>query len=448
MQGLRLTRWDVTVALSLIGLLVAHYTVPAHAVWIHIVLFWLFQIPVLIGGATRGVRGGLATAIFITVALSPHVLGLNHHHHGLSANAIWMDLVSLYIIGALTGWLRDQWRRQAEHGEKIRDLENLGRLLTAFRRDLCGPAAGMRGHLVSLEPLQRRTPALIPAVREMSAFLRSLEMLADGLGSLRIDQRIRLVPLDAVIAATEAHLQRIGAPVPTIRVLWQCKPPSIPASVVSIGAALATLIMRFAGPPEETSVTIMRRPGWVVLDLRARGTAPYEGAVPPYSPAGSYEMACQVIRAHGGFVENRSPGFELSLLRVGLPAFVRVRVRSGAVTDSRSTNFVETRKESGALERPTGRGPQAARLADHPVNSRASREPREGEMPPIRKTAREGCLPSTSLEHIGAGSPMKGGLVSGHGLRTRITRPDAPKMIGSDAWEISDRDDSKEGFRS
>lgn len=363
MQRFRLTRWDVTVVLSLIGLLVAHYAVPAQAHWIHIALFWLFQIPVLIGGVTRGARGGLAAAIFITAAVSPDALGLTHHHHGLSANAIWMDLVSLYIIGGMTGWLRDQWRRQAEHGEKLRDLENLGQLLTAFRRDLYGPAAGMRGLLVSLEPLQRRTPGLVPAVREMSALLRSIEMLVDRLGSLRIDQRIGLVPLEAVIGATEAHLQRMGTPASSIKVLWRCDSTSIPASVVSVATSLATLIMGSVGSRREIPITIMREPGWVVLELRAGGFANDEGGVSSCLPTGSYEAACQVIRAHGGFVENRMSGREPFLLRVGLPTLMRVRAFPNAVTDSKSTALAGRRRDSSALEPPTGRRPQLNRFA-------------------------------------------------------------------------------------
>jgi hypothetical protein len=59
MSHTSLTKWDAVIALSLGGLMIAHYGIHPRVLWVHVLLFWLFQVPILIGSLTRGVRGGL-----------------------------------------------------------------------------------------------------------------------------------------------------------------------------------------------------------------------------------------------------------------------------------------------------------------------------------------------------------------------------------------------------
>jgi hypothetical protein len=320
----RITRWDISVILILGLLSLAHYTVSAHTLWIHAILFWLFQIPVLIGGCTRGVRGGLAVAAVTSAAFFPHALGLSRHH-GLSANTIWMDLASLFIIGLTTGWLRDRWHRQMEMGERIRDLGNLNRILKALCGDLRAPVPAIRGLIVSLEPLKNRTPALAFAVHSMDRSLSRLEEVFEHLESFRIDQKMGYVRLDRILTAMQGHLRRIASPVPAVRIDWSCSPPMVPANVASLSSSLACLIMHLAPRAQEVGLRITRASNWTSLDIYCHETTDDEEPATFRPPLVSFEVACLVIQAHGGVVERMPVGSDARYLRVHIPTTIRVR---------------------------------------------------------------------------------------------------------------------------
>lgn len=296
------TRWDALILLSLGSLTIAHYAVDARHLWAHMVLFWLFQVPTLIGALTGGVRGGVATATLTSVLLFPHAIGLSQHH-GLSANAIWMDLANLYVVGLAAGLLRDRWRKEQERGESMRYLRGLGTIMAALRRDLASATDQSSGLLVSLEAQANQAPALTPVVRALRQSLNPIEVLASHLGILRADPKLKLVRLDRVLAATEQHLQRC-APSRTIRIDWRCAPPVLPASLISLSTSLAVLVLHMAESSSAVQITVSKVRGWVALTLR-----PDEAGAPRRPvrlPVSSLEVAREVIRANGGRLDTES----------------------------------------------------------------------------------------------------------------------------------------------
>jgi hypothetical protein len=320
-----MTRWDALIVFTLGLLTVAHYTVPTHVLWIHILLFWLFQVPILIGGFTRGVRGGLSTAIVATVLLFPHAVGLSRHH-GLSANTIWMDLASLYVIGLATGWLRDRWRKEQEMGERIRELTNVDEILHALRRELQGPVSSIRGLLYSLDPFQRQQPGVVPAIRALDASFSSIENLNQRLQVIRVDSKMRLVGLDRILASAQKYLHGVTYPTPMVTLEWRCAPPRIPASNLGLSSSLASLILHLTPPAVGVWVIVSKAPGWVVIELRPMGT----DLPPSFSQSTcSLAIASQVIRAHGGRVEDHLGDLKDPRLRVCLPTVLRIRLFRG-----------------------------------------------------------------------------------------------------------------------
>lgn len=339
-----MTRMDFGIGATLVVLAAAHYSVSAHVLWIHVILFWLFQVPILLGGVTRGFRGGLMTASLAAVMLLPHAVGLSRHH-GLSANAIWMDLATLFIIGGTTGWLRDRLQREKEMGERVRELTSLKRFNAALQQDLSGPVRATRGLLLSLEPMRARSPALAPSLHGMDLALEGIESLIVRLRALRIDPRLGLVRLDRVLEATQERLTEANGSAPTLKIEWLCQSLLLPASVVSLGSAIATLLRDLMPPGSEVRLSVSTQTGSVLLDIRQVSPPFLDGAPFISPPKTSLEIAYQVIRAHGGRVEGAlsddGPG-----LRVFLPTMLRIRPLPQHPSEERSP-----RQPGGAAKR-------------------------------------------------------------------------------------------------
>lgn len=315
------TRWDAAVLIALLLLCPAHYLVPAEVDWVHAVLFWLFQVPVLIGAARRGIRGGLAVTFILTLAFLPHGVGLCQQD-GVSITATWMHLSSLYVIAITAGWLRDRWRREEVMGERLRELRSLTLLSRALRKDVGASVTALRGITTSLGPMQARAPGLRVAAEAMEHWLGEAETLHGGLETLKIDDRVGLVRLDRVFAAMSKHLESVSGGNLRMVLDWQCSPSAIPVSVSSLGSSLATLALSVAPPWGEVRVSISRTLGHFEIDLRPLNATSGMALVPTKVPGTVMEMACQVIQAHGGWIERNSG---TPHLRVGIPSSLRVR---------------------------------------------------------------------------------------------------------------------------
>lgn len=315
------TKWDAAVLTALLLLGPAHYLIPAQVVWVHVVLFWLFQVPVLIGAASRGIRGGLAVAGILTLVFLPHAVGLSRQD-GMTAHAIWMHLSSLYVIAVTAGWLSDRWRREEVIGERLRELRSLSLLLKAIREDLGASVSALRGVSTSLRPMQARAPGLRTAIESMEHWVGQMETLSGELRTLQIDARVGLVRLDRVFAAMLKRLETAAGGGPRIVLDWRCSPAAIPVSVSSLGSALAVLALHVGPSSEEVRVSISRTLGHFEIDLCPQSTATGMALIPPKTPGTVMEMACQVIRAHGGWIACDS---DTPHLRVGVPSTLRVR---------------------------------------------------------------------------------------------------------------------------
>jgi len=319
-----LNKWDGLIAFTLAGLVIAHYTFPGHILWVHMLLFWLFQIPILIGGVTRGVRGGILTASIASILLLPHALGLSQHH-GLSANAIWMDLISLFVIGFATGWLRDRWRMEQEQGERVRDLRNLQEILRAIANELRSPVTALRGLIIALGPSTGRRPGVAAATQAMDAALRPVEDLVERLDLLRVDSKMGLVRLDHILEAAQAQIERFHGKVPTVSIEWNCNPMTIPASPSSLGASVAALILQWSDLAEQVRIVVSRAPGYAVLNIRSSKPDIDRSSRDPLPPISCLAIARQAIGAHGGRIEHLPDEEEGPRIQVLIPSALRVR---------------------------------------------------------------------------------------------------------------------------
>lgn len=324
-------RFDAA-ALGLVGaLLAAHYAVPPHVLWIHALLSWAFLIPVLVAAANRGLRGGLGVAALTSVGLAPHAFGLSRIH-GLSANTIWMDLVTLLVAGGTSGWLRDRWRLEEERGERIRSLRFLARIHGALERDLGCAVPSIRGLLVSLDPFKSRVPGIAPALRAMDHSIAAIESLMSDLLLLRLDSRFGFVRLDRVLETARERLNRVAADAPPISVIWRSSPALIPGSQFSLGTAIAALVLHAAPDGSPVDIVVLGEQEGALIEIHPRAGS-RDSMAPPSS---TRELACQVIEAHGGWVADllADPSPRVSVF---VPAMLRIRPdRRSAHRDPRS----------------------------------------------------------------------------------------------------------------
>jgi len=109
----RRARW-VTIVL-----LIAAITAGHNAIHLASAPFWmtltqkLYFVPVMLAGFWSGSRGGMATAA-VAALLYPHRGHGAHIHSAMFTAGQTSDMVLLFIVGGVTGWLRDRLGRELE----------------------------------------------------------------------------------------------------------------------------------------------------------------------------------------------------------------------------------------------------------------------------------------------------------------------------------------------
>lgn len=113
----------ITLLLLMAGITALHYSTTVHADHYHDIYRRLYYIPIVLGGLWFGLRGGVSTAIGVSLLYAPHVLFQWGHHVGLPLEQ-YLEMVLYNVIGCLTGFLsgKEQHQRR-KYQETARDLE-------------------------------------------------------------------------------------------------------------------------------------------------------------------------------------------------------------------------------------------------------------------------------------------------------------------------------------
>jgi len=113
----------ITILLLMAGITALHYSTTVHADHYHDIYRRLYYIPIVLGGLWFGLRGGIATAVGVSLLYAPHVLFQWGHHVGLPLEQ-YLEMVLYNVIGCLTGFLsgKEQHQRR-KYQETARDLE-------------------------------------------------------------------------------------------------------------------------------------------------------------------------------------------------------------------------------------------------------------------------------------------------------------------------------------
>ncbi len=119
-----------------------HFLTPVDRLVLHQIYQRLYYIPIILASLWYGWRGGLGAASLASLSYIPHIaLHWQHQNYDYALNQ-YAEIALFFVIGAVTGWLGDQKRRESERAERINHelqtayaqlRETVGQLLQAER---------------------------------------------------------------------------------------------------------------------------------------------------------------------------------------------------------------------------------------------------------------------------------------------------------------------------
>lgn len=132
----------VALAASILVVSTLHYLTPVDSLAAHQIYQRVYYIPIILAAFRYGWRGGLGAAALAGLSYLPHIMMHWQHLYFEYALNQYAEITLFFVIGAVTGWLGDQRRREHDRAEQInaeleaayKNLrETVGQLLQAER---------------------------------------------------------------------------------------------------------------------------------------------------------------------------------------------------------------------------------------------------------------------------------------------------------------------------
>ncbi|WP_027716186.1 nitrogen regulation protein NR(II) [Desulfuromonas sp. TF] len=170
MRRNEIIRLAVLIALVL-GITALHYLTTVQKAHFHDIYRRLYYVPIVLGGLWFALRGGLGTAISVSILFAPHVV-FQWGHHPTSRPEQYLEIFLYNVIGFLTGFLS-----QRETEQKLRYQKAAQHLEESY-----GKLRAQADLILEIEEQLRRADRLA-ALGELSAGMA--HEIRNPLGSIR-----------------------------------------------------------------------------------------------------------------------------------------------------------------------------------------------------------------------------------------------------------------------
>ncbi len=159
------------ISISILCISLLHYLTPLHLHYLHDIFQRFYYIPIILAALWFGFRGGLSTALAVSILYTPHILFQWGGHVSMEMEK-YLEIVLYNIVGSITGLLaqREQ-ERSAELQKTAKGLESSYRQLQQQSE-----------HILAVEEQLRRAEKL-STLGEMAAVLA--HEIRNPLGSIR-----------------------------------------------------------------------------------------------------------------------------------------------------------------------------------------------------------------------------------------------------------------------
>ncbi len=117
---------------SIISITTLHILTPVDSVTLHQIYQRLYYLPIVIAALLFGLRGGLISALFASLAYLPHVIMQWQHIQREYALNQYAEIILFNFIGVVTGVLGDKSRRERERTQQT--SEELQRAYAELRQ--------------------------------------------------------------------------------------------------------------------------------------------------------------------------------------------------------------------------------------------------------------------------------------------------------------------------
>lgn len=103
---------------SVLFITALHLTTPLNQIVLHQIYQRLYYIPIITAAILFGLRGGLATALFASIAYTPHILlHWQHANYDYALNQ-YAEIILFNVVGVVTGVLGDASKRARQRAEQ------------------------------------------------------------------------------------------------------------------------------------------------------------------------------------------------------------------------------------------------------------------------------------------------------------------------------------------
>ena len=105
-------------AVSIIGISLFHYLTPLHLPILHDIFQRLYYIPIIFAAFWFGLRGGLATSIFVSFLYAPHILFQWGIYPSMELEK-FLEIILYNVVGGVTGFLSQREEERREELQRI-----------------------------------------------------------------------------------------------------------------------------------------------------------------------------------------------------------------------------------------------------------------------------------------------------------------------------------------